>query len=224
MKTFSISDIGKRREMNQDYMYTSENAVGNLPNLFIVADGMGGHKAGEYASRYTVESIVESIEKDERTEPVEVIEHAICKANEELIKKAAGDEAMSGMGTTVVVVTVIGEKAWVANVGDSRMYVVGKGDQTGDQRPFLSRGNGTHGRDCKRCSKRSSRQEYHYKSCRSSRQSSSGFLSGEFRTAGLHIDLYGRIDKHGRGPGHPKHHQQSERRCGVRGEISPDSK
>ena len=126
MKTFSISDIGKRREMNQDYMYTSENAVGNLPNLFIVADGMGGHKAGEYASRYTVETIVESIEKDERTEPVEVIEHAICKANEELIKKAAGDEAMSGMGTTVVVVTVIGKKAWVANVGDSRMYVVGK--------------------------------------------------------------------------------------------------
>lgn len=63
MKTFSISDIGKRREMNQDYMYTSENAVGNLPNLFIVADGMGGHKAGEYASRYTVESIVESIER-----------------------------------------------------------------------------------------------------------------------------------------------------------------
>lgn len=57
---------------------------------------------------------------------MEVIEHAICKANEELIKKAAGDEAMSGMGTTVVVVTVIGKKAWVANVGDSRMYVVGK--------------------------------------------------------------------------------------------------
>lgn len=126
MKTFSISDIGKTREMNQDYMYTSENAVGNLPNLFIVADGMGGHKAGEFASRYTVESIVESIEKDERTEPVEIIKHAIGKANEKLIKKAAEDEAMSGMGTTVVVVTVIGNQACVANVGDSRMYVVGK--------------------------------------------------------------------------------------------------
>lgn len=178
MKTFSISDIGKRREMNQDYMYTSENAVGNLPNLFIVADGMGGHKAGEYASRYTVETIVESIEKDERTEPVEVIEHAICKANEELIKKAAGDEAMSGMGTTVVVVTVIGKKAWVANVGDSRMYVVGKEIKQVTRDHSLVEEMVRMGEDCKRCSKRSSRQEYHYKSCRSSRQSSCGFFSG----------------------------------------------
>lgn len=126
MKTFSISDIGKTREMNQDYVYTSENAVGNLPNLFIVADGMGGHKAGEFASRYTVETIVESIEQDEGTEPVKIIERAIHIANEELRKRADEDEAMSGMGTTVVVVTVIGDKAWVANVGDSRMYVVGK--------------------------------------------------------------------------------------------------
>lgn len=45
MKTFSMTHIGRRREMNQDYMYTSENAVGKLPNLFLVADGMGGHKA-----------------------------------------------------------------------------------------------------------------------------------------------------------------------------------
>ena len=51
MKTFSITDIGQRREMNQDYMYSSEMPVGNLPNLFIVADGMGGHNAGDYASK-----------------------------------------------------------------------------------------------------------------------------------------------------------------------------
>ena len=92
MKTFSISDIGKTREMNQDYVYTSENAVGNLPNLFIVADGMGGHKAGEFASRYTVETIVASIEQDVGTEHVEIINRAICTANEKLIQKAEENE------------------------------------------------------------------------------------------------------------------------------------
>lgn len=126
MKTFSISDIGKTREMNQDYVYTSENAVGNLPNLFIVADGMGGHKAGEFASRYTVETIVASIEQDVGTEPVEIINRAICTANEKLIQKAEENEDMTGMGTTVVVVTVFGTTVYVANVGDSRMYVIGK--------------------------------------------------------------------------------------------------
>ena len=54
MKTFSMTDVGIRRESNQDYMYTSETAVGNLPNLFLLADGMGGHAAGDYASRFTV--------------------------------------------------------------------------------------------------------------------------------------------------------------------------
>jgi len=126
LKTFSISDIGKTREMNQDYMYTSENAIGNLPNLFIVADGMGGHKAGEFASKFTVETIVESIQTSGQKEPVQIIEEAIQTANSKLIQKSREDETMTGMGTTVVVVTVIGDKAFVANVGDSRMYVVGK--------------------------------------------------------------------------------------------------
>ena len=45
MKTFSITDIGRHREMNQDYVFSSEKPVGNLPNLFLVADGMGGHAA-----------------------------------------------------------------------------------------------------------------------------------------------------------------------------------
>ena len=54
MKTFSITDAGAIREMNQDFYFSSDTAVGNLPNLFIVADGMGGHKAGDYASRHTI--------------------------------------------------------------------------------------------------------------------------------------------------------------------------
>ena len=56
MKISSLTDIGTTREMNQDYLYSSEEAVGNLPNLFLVADGMGGHKAGEFASRFAVGS------------------------------------------------------------------------------------------------------------------------------------------------------------------------
>lgn len=126
MKTFSISDVGKTREMNEDYVFTAENSVGNLPNLFIVADGMGGHRAGEFASRYTVETIVRMIGQDRGTEPVQIIQNAIRAANEELLKKAEEDAGMAGMGTTVVVMTVIGTKACVANVGDSRMYVIGE--------------------------------------------------------------------------------------------------
>ena len=47
LKTFSITDIGRKRKVNQDYIYTSEEPVGNLPNVFIVADAMGGHNAGD---------------------------------------------------------------------------------------------------------------------------------------------------------------------------------
>ena len=61
MKAFSITDIGMRRHMNQDYVFASENAIGKFPNLFIVADGMGGHKAGDYASRVCVQTITDSI-------------------------------------------------------------------------------------------------------------------------------------------------------------------
>ena len=61
LKTFSMTDIGRRRKANQDYVYSSERPVGLLPNLFVVADGMGGHNAGDYASRVAVETIVEQI-------------------------------------------------------------------------------------------------------------------------------------------------------------------
>ena len=50
MRIYSATDVGQKRKMNQDYVFVSENPVGNLPNLFVVADGMGGHNAGDYAS------------------------------------------------------------------------------------------------------------------------------------------------------------------------------
>ena len=129
MKTFSITDAGAIREMNQDFYFSSDTAVGNLPNLFIVADGMGGHKAGDYASRYTIERVVASVSRNAGDEPVSIIKEAINKANELLMAESREDEAKRGMGTTLVVGTIIGNKLFVANIGDSRLYIVGGTEQ-----------------------------------------------------------------------------------------------
>lgn len=126
LKTFSITDIGRRRKLNQDFVYTSEQPVGNLPNLFVVADGMGGHNAGDYASRFTVETIVEEIGKAAETNPVRILRSAIEVANGRLREKALQDSAMAGMGTTLVAATCVGEELQVANVGDSRLYLVNR--------------------------------------------------------------------------------------------------
>ncbi len=125
MKTFSITDTGVARETNQDYFFATDTNLGNLPNLFIVADGMGGHKAGDYASRHTIERTVASISRNSNDEPVTIIQEAISKANELLVAESNEDETKSGMGTTLVIATLIGNKLIVANVGDSRLYVIG---------------------------------------------------------------------------------------------------
>lgn len=124
MKTFSMTHIGKRRETNQDYMFTSETAVGNLPNLFLVADGMGGHAAGDYASRFTIEKIVEHVKASQKLEPVTILREAIAYANTLLLKEAGADKSKAGMGTTIVAATCLGDRLYTANVGDSRLYVV----------------------------------------------------------------------------------------------------
>lgn len=126
LKTFSLTDIGKRRKVNQDYVYTSERPVGNLPNVFIVADGMGGHKAGDYASKCTVETMVQEIRDSLEVNPEKILKRAIEVANERIIKLAAQNEDLSGMGTTVVAATCMGRFLRVANVGDSRLYVIGE--------------------------------------------------------------------------------------------------
>ena len=126
LKTFSITNIGKKRKLNQDFVYTSEQPVGKLPNVFIVADGMGGHKAGDYASKVTVETMVEEIEHSQEEEPAAVLEQAIRTANA-LIRKRAGESPdLEGMGTTVVAATCKGDLLQVANVGDSRLYITNR--------------------------------------------------------------------------------------------------
>ena len=124
MKSYSITDVGQKRTVNQDFVFTSENPVGNLPNLFVVADGMGGHKAGDFASSYAVEVLLSTIREDENSNPVKIIRAAIENANTQLLREASDNEAMSGMGTTMVLVTIVGHYAYVANVGDSRLYLI----------------------------------------------------------------------------------------------------
>ncbi|MGN1313475.1 MAG: Stp1/IreP family PP2C-type Ser/Thr phosphatase [Lachnospiraceae bacterium] len=125
-KTVSITDIGRKRKLNQDYVFTSELAVGKLPNLYLVADGMGGHKAGGFASRFAVETIVERINRSQEEDVFTLFYDAIAEANRQIRRKAAEDEAMSDMGTTLVAATIKGDVLKVANVGDSRLYLVGE--------------------------------------------------------------------------------------------------
>nr|WP_330364794.1 Stp1/IreP family PP2C-type Ser/Thr phosphatase [Butyrivibrio sp. NC3005] len=124
IKTFSITDIGRERELNQDYVFTSEKRIGNLSNVFIVADGMGGHNAGDFASRFTVDTIVEEIGLSFEQSPVKILSAAIKTANRKLRAKAASDIKLSGMGTTLVAATIIGRYLQVANIGDSRLYII----------------------------------------------------------------------------------------------------
>lgn len=124
MKIYSKTDIGVRRNTNQDYAYYSAEQVGNLPNVLIVADGMGGHKAGEVASEQAVSAVLQSIRDNECKDKISLIEEAIDIANGKVLELAAKDENYKGMGTTLVMATLEGNNLYVANVGDSRLYLI----------------------------------------------------------------------------------------------------
>jgi serine/threonine protein phosphatase PrpC len=127
MRVYAGKDIGQRRQVNQDYVYASVESVGNLPNLFVVADGMGGHNAGDYASSCAVQELVDTIKKNADYNPVKIIRYGMESANLKVLDEAGKSEERKGMGTTMVVATIIGNYVYVANVGDSRLYVIHQG-------------------------------------------------------------------------------------------------
>ena len=124
MKSYCQTDVGRKRNMNQDFVYASEQPIGMLPNLFIVADGMGGHNAGDYASRCAVETMVDYIENSMEKKPVRLLAGAVEAANTAICRKASEDRSMAGMGTTLVACCVDRDCLYVVNIGDSRLYLI----------------------------------------------------------------------------------------------------
>lgn len=117
------TDVGLVRVNNED-SYLIDDSGGK--KLFIVADGMGGHNAGEVASLEACRKIDAYIRSHEGSDDV-LLEEAVKKANREIFNHASQNEAMRGMGTTVDACVLSGSEITVAHVGDSRVYIVSKG-------------------------------------------------------------------------------------------------
>lgn len=124
MKTFSKTDVGRKRAVNQDYVFVTNQPIGNIPNLFVVADGMGGHKAGDFASKFVVENLKQEIKKSNEVGPEAIMKQAIETVNHQLIAESKKDVRLEGMGTTLVAATVIEHTLYFANIGDSRLYLL----------------------------------------------------------------------------------------------------
>lgn len=121
-----LSDVGKKRKANQDSFRLEPTQ-----NLFVVADGMGGHAGGETASKITVDTIVESVTKDRSANiglsPQDLIIGAVHRANSAVFSTAQKDSKLTGMGTTCVTMLFDQNKLFVGHVGDSRIYMARKG-------------------------------------------------------------------------------------------------
>lgn len=125
MKAVAQTDQGRVRTTNQDTVYCSTKPVGILPNLFVVADGMGGQKAGDYASSSAINELVKTIE----TEPkgrnhIKLMRDAIEKTNARIYRESRENPDFEGMGTTLVTAMIENGSLYVSNVGDSRLYVI----------------------------------------------------------------------------------------------------
>lgn len=131
-----LSDVGKKRTRNEDCLLVSDKL-----QLYVVADGMGGHSGGEYASRLavsTMEEVISSMNTDpeatvisgvnsEDTQYGDRLRYAIEVASQKIFDQALYDPELKGMGTTIAAMIVDNSSAYVANVGDSRVYLLRDG-------------------------------------------------------------------------------------------------
>ena len=125
-----LSDVGRRRETNEDELFLDS---GGVYGVFAVADGMGGHAAGEVASRLAIETVVEGMRPIQDQKPLAPAEasrrivQAVEEANRRICESIVGHQDRRGMGTTMVVLVVLEDRALIGHVGDSRAYLLRDG-------------------------------------------------------------------------------------------------
>ncbi len=130
MKAFATSDVGKTRQINEDFYYISSE---NEPvKLFIVADGMGGYNGGEIASKLAVDSarnyILSNFEssKEDKESLLNLVKNSSMYANMIVYEKAMKNEELKNMGTTLDICLIYENKAFISHIGDSRVYRIRK--------------------------------------------------------------------------------------------------
>jgi len=123
-----LTDVGRKREHNEDNMAyvipKDPQVMANKGALFIVADGMGGHAAGEVASEIAVDTVSNMYYQDDSDDVAVSLLHAIRRANASIHQRAAENMLRTGMGTTCIAAVLRGNMAYIANVGDSRAYLL----------------------------------------------------------------------------------------------------
>ncbi|HUA86233.1 MAG TPA: Stp1/IreP family PP2C-type Ser/Thr phosphatase [Bryobacteraceae bacterium] len=117
IQAFGASDPGCIRNNNEDYFLISPSL-----GLYLVADGMGGAKAGEHASKLAVETVQEVVASANGERNAATLVYAFEEANRRVMDQAAHDPAMEGMGTTLVAALELEDELLIASVGDSRVY------------------------------------------------------------------------------------------------------
>ena len=128
MNAYALTDVGRQRNMNQDYVFSTVKPVGNLPNLFIVADGMGGHKAGEIASKIAIDTITNKFESIEslgkKEDAIEWMRNTVQDINHKIFEYTDKNQESKGMGTTLVIAIKTDDYILYGNIGDSSGFVI----------------------------------------------------------------------------------------------------
>lgn len=123
INSFGHTDIGMKRKINQD-SYLCDDAN----RLYIVADGMGGHLGGEVASQHAVAAIQKFCNENKNLNPRERLDKSVNTSCNEIFLRSKEKSELSGMGTTVLVLLVQDDCAYIAQVGDSRAYLMQSGN------------------------------------------------------------------------------------------------